>query len=508
MKTVTVLAVAATAVNAFPIDFKFPQNLQHVFSNFNNQDNTDISSSITSHVNVKNLETRAQDLYEIAQKSLPEYGNPTRVIGSKGHRGTLNYIISSLTDFGAEYFDVWTQRLSATAGKVNSFKLEVSNEPVKSIPFSLTPPTPEKEPVTSSVSFAKNNGCDLKDFDDIKNGSIVLIQRGECPFGQKSENAGKSGAVACLIYNNEGKDENISGTLGTPSDDHVPTLGLSKSNGDKYIEMIKKNNKIVEATVCLDSIVTISETYNLLAETKQGDHDNVVMLGAHSDSVTEGPGINDDGSGTISLLEAARVLTSYNVTNAVRFAWWSAEEEGLVGSDYYAQSLSTKENLKIRVFMDYDMMASPNYAYQIYDANNQDNPNGSGNLKDMYTRFYEEIGQNYTFTPFDGRSDYDGFIRHGIPAGGVATGAEELKTEKEVEMFGGKAGIAYDPCYHQLCDNLDNLDYDAWVINTKLIAHSCALYGTSLEGFPKRELKTFDLPEKAYKEYNKPELVM
>ena len=69
---------------------------------------------------------------------------------------------------------------------------------------------------------------------------------------------------------------------------------------------------------------------------------------------------------------------------------------------------------------------------------------------------------------FDGRSDYDAFIKNGIPGGGIATGAEGVKTEKEGAMFGGNAGEWYDHCYHQLCDNLDNLAYDAWVMNTKV----------------------------------------
>lgn len=210
------------------------------------------------------------------------------------------------------------------------------------------------------------------------------------------------------------------------------------------------------------------------------------MLGAHSDSVPEGPGINDDGSGTLSLLEVAKQLTKYSVKNCVRFAWWAAEEEGLVGSDFYAASLSPEENQKVRLFMDYDMMGSPNYAYQIYNASNIDSPVGSEELRDLYVDWYEAKGLNYSFIPFDGRSDYDGFIRAGIPAGGIATGAEGIKTKEEVKKFGGKAGDWYDPCYHQLCDDVGNVNVTAWVVNTQLIAHSVATYARSFDGFPKR----------------------
>ena len=134
-------------------------------------------------------------------------------------------------------------------------------------------------------------------------------------------------------------------------------------------------------------------------------------------------------------------------------------------------------------------MASPNYEYEIYDANNEENPKGSGDLKDLYINWYKDHGLNYTLVPFDGRSDYVGFIDAGIPAGGIATGAEGVKDTKSQEKFGGKVGEWFDPCYHQLCDNLDNPHYGAWVNNTKLIAHSVAVYARSFDGFPKREPK-------------------
>ena len=126
--------------------------------------------------------------------------------------------------------------------------------------------------------------------------------------------------------------------------------------------------------------------------------------------------------------------------NCVRFAWWAGEEEGLLGSDYYVSQLSDEENLKIRLFMDYDMMASPNYAYQVYNATDARNPAGSQALRDLYTKYYTDQGQNYTYIPFDGRSDYDAFIQNGIPGGGVAAGAEGVKTKEEAEMFGEMPG--------------------------------------------------------------------
>ena len=192
----------------------------------------------------------------------------------------------------------------------------------------------------------------------------------------------------------------------------------------------------------------------------------------------------------------------------------------MLGSDYYVSQLSEEENLKIRLFMDYDMMGSPNFAYQVYNATNAVNPAGSEELRDLYVAWYASQGLNHSFIPFDGRSDYDGFIRNGIPGGGVATGAEGVKTADEEERFGGSAGQWYDPCYHQLCDDVGNVNLTAWEVNTKvsahpflsfpppkasklvqilftnreshlepqLIAHSVATYAVSLDSFPKRTL--------------------
>jgi aminopeptidase Y len=426
---------------------------------------------------------RANKLYEIAKLGEEEHGHPTRVIGSLGHLGTLSYIYSSILELG-DYYSLSNQSFPAVSGNIYESRLVLGDAVSQSAaPMGLTPPTKDKQPVHGDVVLVENEGCDSSDYPAGLAGNIALILRGTCPFGTKSELAGQAGAVAAIVYNYE--KSGVQGTLGNPTPDHVATFGLSGEEAEPIVKKLK-NNETVDAIAYIDSVVESILTVNIVAQTTLGDPDNCVMLGAHSDSVDEGPGINDDGSGTISLLEVASQLTKFNVTNCVRFAWWAAEEEGLLGSNFYVASLSEEENQKIRLFMDYDMMASPNFAYQIYNATNAVNPVGSEELRDLYVDWYKEHNLNYTFIPFDGRSDYDGFIRNGIPGGGIATGAEGIKTKEEEAMFGGKAGAWYDPCYHQLCDDVGNVNETAWVVNTKLIAHSVATYAASLKGFPER----------------------
>ncbi|KAH8590832.1 aminopeptidase [Bisporella sp. PMI_857] len=441
------------------------------------------SAALEGHISEKSLLERAKELYKIAELGKDEYNHPTRVIGSKGHTATLDYIHRTIAGLG-DYYTISNQTFNAVIGNVFESRLVLGDkEPLSAVPMSLTPPTKKKNSVFGPLILVDNNGCQAADYSSKINGSIAFIKRGTCAFGDKSELAGKAGAIAAVIYNNE--KGLFGGTLGTPSKFHVATFGLSLEDATEYLEKLKAGETI-SSSAYINSIVENAATTNIVAQTTSGDQDNCVMLGAHSDSVAEGPGINDDGSGTLTLLEIATHLAKYEVNNCVRFAWWAAEEEGLLGSDHYVNQLSEEENLKIRLFMDYDMLASPNYAYQIYDANNIANPVGSEELRELYKQWYTEHDLNYTMIPFDGRSDYDGFIRHGIPGGGIATGAEGIKTDLEQELFGGKAGDWFDPCYHQLCDDISNLALDAWVINTKLVAHSVATYAISFENFPKR----------------------
>ncbi|CAK3849729.1 peptidase family M28 [Lecanosticta acicola] len=441
------------------------------------------TEALQSKISGEKLLSRAKDLYTLAELSYHERNRPTREIGSAGHDATLQYIWATLAKLG-NYYNISEQSLPANLGEVYESRLVIADEVIKNASaMSLTPPTHENEPVRGILVLIKDNGCSPSDYPVEVRGNIAFIERGRCSFGEKSKLAGRAGALAAVIFNNEAGT--LHGTMGTPDPEHVATFGISAEEAKDILKELK-DGATIDTIAYIDSTVQTIQTLNVVAQTVEGDPENCVMLGAHSDSVGEGPGINDDGSGTLSLLEVANHLTKFRVNNCVRFAWWAAEEEGLLGSNFYALSLSETENMKIRLFMDYDMMASPNFAYQIYNATNDEDPIGSQQLRDLYVDWYTEHELNYTFIPFDGRSDYDGFIRAGIPAGGIATGAEGIKSPEEAEVFGGKAGDWYDHCYHQLCDDVGNVNVTAWEVNTKLIAHSVATYAKSFKGFPER----------------------
>ncbi|GAA4674159.1 hypothetical protein GCM10023347_30360 [Streptomyces chumphonensis] len=220
--------------------------------------------------------------------------------------------------------------------------------------------------------------------------------------------------------------------------------------------------------------------YNLIADWPGGDPDDVLMVGGHLDGVTSGAGINDNGSGSAAILEVALEVarTDHQPQKHLRFAWWGAEELGLIGSSRYVDSLSSAEQARISGYYNFDMIGSPNPGYFIYDGDNSDGvgagpgPDGSAYLETVLEDYFDSINWPTRGTDFSGRSDYGPFIEVGIAAGGTFTGAEGRKTSAEAQLWGGTAGRAYDPCYHGSCDGIGNIDDGALNRNADAIAHA------------------------------------
>ncbi|MEV1114668.1 M28 family metallopeptidase [Actinosynnema sp. NPDC049800] len=212
--------------------------------------------------------------------------------------------------------------------------------------------------------------------------------------------------------------------------------------------------------------------YNLIADWPGGDLNNVVMLGGHLDSVSAGPGINDNGTGSAGLLEVALAVrsTGFQPTKHLRFAWWGAEELGLVGSTYYVNSLSTTDRSRIDAYLNFDMIGSPNPGYFVYSASGQ--PSGSLRLQQTLQGYFGSIGVPTELTSVGGRSDHAAFARAGIPVGGTFTGAEGIKTSAQAQKWGGSAGVAFDRCYHRSCDTSSNVNATALDRHTDAIAHT------------------------------------
>lgn len=371
--------------------------------------------------------------------------------------------------------------------------MAIDNQPVRSVTFTYSPNGNFNDVEVVNVN---NVGCDQADFPPEVEGKIALIKRGTCSFAIKSARAGNAKAVATIIYNNAPGD--VSGTLGSPGPipegSFVPVAGLSQEDGNALAARLAAGEKVT-ADMKLEGVVEDRVTHNVIAETRGGSKEQVIMVGAHSDSVVAGPGINDNGSGSVALLTIAKNLAKYSVNNAVRFAWWSAEEYGLLGAEHYVGELTQEQKDQIRLYLNFDMIASPNYVLSVHDGDgstfNLTGPAGSAEAEAMFFDYFKNIAKQPLIEgPFDGRSDYGPFLDAGIAAGGLDTGAEGLKTEEEAKMFGGQAGIAYDVNYHKVGDTIDNLNMQAFEINTKAIAHAVATYSTSFDSLGPRAKST------------------
>jgi len=266
-----------------------------------------------------------------------------------------------------------------------------------------------------------------------------------------------------------------------------------------------------QAHVVTETFWEPRSTENIIAESRHGRRDNVVMAGAHLDGVTAGPGINDNGSGSAALLETALAMARIRPPNQLRFAWWGAEESGLVGSAHYVDSLTEDQVDDIALYMNYDMVGSPNYVHTVYDADESTFaaadfgvvvPEGSTAIEDLYESFYTARRVPYDDTAFDGRSDYEAFIFADIPASGLFTGAEEAKTPEQQAIWGGTAGEQFDPCYHDACDTIRNVSHEALEINSDAIAFAMLTFGystRSVNGEPGHRVpgRPFHLPPPA-----------
>ena len=456
-------------------------------------------------------------LQEIADNNDDPFYPGTRAAGTEGYDESAEYVARLLKDAGydvtldpvefefnfpAELRQLTPVEATYETGVFTGSGSGTVQGQVIPVDINLTPPR------------ASTSGCEAADFAGLDFSGptdIALIQRGTCNFGDKALNAENAGAEAVIIFNQGNTpdrealfvgDASIL-TDGTPVSHDIPVVGASFAAG---VALAAPGSTAFVEVVPPE----IRTDYNVIAELPGKNEDNVVMAGAHLDSVTEGPGIQDNGSGSAALLETALMMAKLRPENTLRFAWWAAEEIGLLGSTDYVEGLSQAERDRIALYMNYDMVGSPNYIFMVYDADESTFPapegvpipEGSTAIEDLYESYYTLIGEPYDDTEFSGRSDYQAFIENGIPSGGLFTGAEEVKTEEQEAIWGGTAGEQFDPCYHQACDTYDNVDLHALEVNSDLIAFAMLTFAYSTEsvnGVPGKRVPgpPLDLPPPA-----------
>ncbi len=432
--------------------------------------------------------------HQAALQAIADANGGVRAAGTPGYDASVEYVVETMTQAGYDvtldefpFVYVALPTLAQTApiqatydtGAFTGTGFGTLTAAVTPVDVNLVPPR------------ANSSGCEAADFAGFPTGNIALMQRGTCSFAIKAVNAEAAGAGGVIIFNQGNtttpdRTDLIVGTLGGTNVVGIPVVGASYANG----EALAQAGSV--AAINVDPPENIVQ-YNVIAESPWGDPNNVVMAGAHLDSVQRGPGINDNGSGSASILEVAEQMAKVRPVNKVRFAWWGAEEAGLIGSTAYVNGLSQEEQDKIALYLNFDMVGSPNHVFFVYDGDDSDatgapaGPAGSAEIEKTFEAFYNSRDVPFKGTDFSGRSDYGRFIAVGIPSGGLFTGAEGIKTADEAATWGGTAGVAYDPCYHQACDTYANNNDSALDVNSDAIAFSVLQYAmntSDVNGLP------------------------
>jgi Zn-dependent M28 family amino/carboxypeptidase len=326
--------------------------------------------------------------HQAAFQAIADANGGNRFSGLPGHDASVDYVVERLEAAGydpeVQPFDYLAfQVIGPSALQQTAPNAVTYTEGVDFGVIDQSDPGDETAAVTAvdlqlGLGNTSTSGCEAADFAGFPQGNIALLQRGTCTFELKAENAAAAGAVGIVIFNQGNTDaedrNNIPAvTLTANNTSGIPVLGTTYDLGETLAGLVPGG---LTMRVFANTLREIKTTFNVLAETSHGNDDNVVMVGGHLDSVFAGPGINDNGSGSAAILEVAEQMKKVKPNNTVRFAWWGAEESGLVGSDFYVANLSQAERDQIALYLNFDMVGSPNYVRFVYDGGGNIGPAG------------------------------------------------------------------------------------------------------------------------------------
>ncbi|HET6518443.1 MAG TPA: M20/M25/M40 family metallo-hydrolase [Geminicoccaceae bacterium] len=411
------------------------------------------------------------------QDSATRHGG-NRAAGTPGYDASAGYVAGALRgagyavelqEFSFPYFEQTAPPILSlvdAGGAAGGGPVAEGEEEIRTLVFSGAGEVRARvEPVEFAPPERANgstSGCEAADFEGLAAGSIALVRRGTCPFQVKVENAVAAGAVGVVIANDgaEGRTGAFPGRLTGPAD--VPVVGVGAAIGDR-LERATRRPEGATARLAVAAETGERSTRNVIADTPGGDPERVVVVGAHLDSVPEGPGINDNGSGSAVVLETAVQMARLGIgpANRVRFAFWGAEELGLLGSRRHVDGLSEGDRARIAAVLNFDMVGSPNHGRFVYDGDGshgaRGGPDGSAAIERVFRDYFRAVGLAAEPTALGGDSDHAAFVAQGIAAGGLYTGGPGRKSEAQAALFGGVAGRPFDRCQHEACDTIGNV---------------------------------------------------
>ncbi len=403
-----------------------------------------------------------------ALQRIADANGGNRAIGTPGYRASVDYAAKVLEKAG---YDVTRQRFEVTTFELVKKPVVEEVRPDErrlreerdflvfdysgsgSVQGAIVPAGGIRVPPPADGEGLAS-GCSPDDFPAETKGAIALVQRGTCFFSDKIDNARRAGAKAVLIFNigTTGNKKPI--PVIAAEGNTLPAVFLSYEAGRDLFRSAGARRTVVRLDI--RGKTQRKATWNVIADSRGGDPDRTLVVGGHLDSVPEGPGINDNGSGSALVLVAAERLAERweKPRNRVRFALWGAEELGLFGSTHYVTTLPNRERKRIFAYLNFDMVASPNFVRFVDTTRGNA---ASEALGDRFHAAFKRDGLVSGHTDSDGRTDTFAFIEAGIPAAGLFSGAEGDKTKSQQQRYGGQAGKPYDACYHEACDTIENI---------------------------------------------------
>ncbi|BCI51321.1 peptidase M28 [Mycolicibacterium litorale] len=438
----------------------------------------DLAVDLPAKIGMNALYTHLEALQDIAER---HGGN--RAQGTPGFDASVDYVAGLLRDKG---FDVQTpdfDRYGGTRGGAPLLTVNGRGHPVDKA--SLLVDTGPAGVTAVTLRPVKAAGCTPADYGrtDVRRAIAVVDDTG-CSVVTKHNAATARGAVGMLVVTSRA-DGSPPG-LFTPGYYRELTIPVGVIGADVNAALRRTTAPV---RLRLDGSPVLAKSRNVLAQTKTGDTRNVVMAGAHLDSVAGGPGINDNGTGVAAVLETALQLGgSPQVDNAVRFAFWGSEEIGLEGSRAYIRGLDAEHLDDIALYVNVDMLGSPNAGYFTYDGDQSAAtapmpvPEGSAGVERLLAAYLNTAGVRPADMPLGNATDYEPFLAAGVPIGGLTTGAAQQKTPVQARLWGGRAAAAFDPNYHTRRDTVDNVDRRALSIMAPGVAFAVGTYAQSIDG--------------------------
>jgi hypothetical protein len=468
----------------------------------------DTPKKLVECVKTDDLWQHMQALQAIADANPGPDGHASRNAGEPGYKASVDYVAGLMRKAGYDVtiqtykFDYFVFTTTPTMSEVSPTPHDYGLTTEFNPGLSIGTATADLQPVGHTLippTGGSTSGCDPSDFSGFVAGRIALIQRGTCTFSQKAQNAQDAGASGVIIFNEGNTPERTSVFSGSLTG--VPTIPVAFTSFDigndlynQYQQAVANATALPRMSLDFQGIHDPNrDDYNVIAESKGGDPNHVLVVDAHLDAIY-GAGMLDNGSGSATILDIAQQMKHVDPLNKLRFIWFGGEELGLLGSHYYVDNLSPSELGRIRYDLDADVTATPNYIIGVLDpagvdlfgrtVSTQFPPQvyaPSLVARDQMIDYFDSIGkQHETFSPVG--TDAFSFNMAGVPASGVLTGQDCCKSQDEVNMFGGFTGNfegnipSFDGgCVDnpfRWCDNLDNNDKNVMTFVSKAFADS------------------------------------